>query len=196
MVTFHLFPRLPYELRAKIWEFTVEPRTVELEWKHRDPRYYRRPFFTSPTPVPAILQVYREARYSGLYQMSFCSDVLLPSKGPRYVWVNTEIDIIDIGEFPFQCFQSIAHLIRRLKFTRKESDEIFFHWEVEDVRLFVNVKEIHIVCADGLAAWVDALEYHYWPCGDDNVFFIDPDNSDRVFRGNKGLDTIADMYDT
>ncbi|KAK3396783.1 hypothetical protein B0T20DRAFT_329389, partial [Sordaria brevicollis] len=32
---FRLFPRLPWELRARIWEFTVEPRTVEINVKYK-----------------------------------------------------------------------------------------------------------------------------------------------------------------
>jgi hypothetical protein len=55
------------------------------------------------------------------------------------------------------------------------------------------VEEIHIVCQDGLFSWIGALEEHYWPCGEENVFFIDPDDEDRVFRGDEGLDTIADL---
>ncbi|PVH94049.1 hypothetical protein DM02DRAFT_721470 [Periconia macrospinosa] len=195
MATFHPFPRLPFELRVQIWEMSVEPRTVQLRKKHRDPRYYRHPLWTSTTPVPAVLQVCREARYHGLYQMSFFSDVLAPDLVPRFVWVNLEIDIIDIGEALFEDYQSIAHFFRRLKFTREESNEVYYHWEVHDLRMFVNVKEMYVVCADGLDAWIGALEEHYWPCGDENVFFIDPKDDNRVFRGNEGLDQIADMID-
>jgi hypothetical protein len=52
--TFHPFPRLPFELRAYIWELTVEPRIVEVrvvvkKIEGRPPVRYLR----SPTPAPA-----------------------------------------------------------------------------------------------------------------------------------------------
>jgi hypothetical protein len=57
MATFHPFPRLPFKLRAWIWRLTVELRTIYLEgllaWV--------------PPPVPAALQVCREARNMNLY---------------------------------------------------------------------------------------------------------------------------------
>ncbi|PVI06938.1 hypothetical protein DM02DRAFT_638313 [Periconia macrospinosa] len=177
MATFHSFPRLPYELRAQIWEYTIEPRTVQLKMKRRDPRY-----FTSATPVPPLLQVCRETRYYGRYQMSFSI---------RYVWLCPEIDIIDIGEACFGDFQAIAHLFRRLKFKREESDDFYYHAQVRELGMFVNVKEIYVVCAGGLDAWIGALDQeHHWPCRKEDVFFIDPNDDDRVFRGAKGLEMI------
>jgi hypothetical protein len=63
MATFHPFLRLPYELRTCVWKLTVEPRTVRV-----DVQDY---FLASATPVPAVLQVCREARNYGLYQKAF-----------------------------------------------------------------------------------------------------------------------------
>lgn len=51
------------------------------------------------------------------------------------------------------------------------------------------------MCADGLFAWLDALEEHYWPCGNDNVFFIDPDDGEQTFRGPEGQNRIGEMYE-
>ena len=81
MTAFHLFPRLPWELRARIWELTVEPRTVEVIVKYElvmvtNDMRTRYDFGTDPdkifwiyvlrlrssTPVPAPLQACREAR--------------------------------------------------------------------------------------------------------------------------------------
>ena len=83
MTTFHLFPFLPFELRAQIWEMTVEPRTVEVsvvsytlmdatappDWRGIRQRRASRP--VSPTPVPATLHVCQEARNLRLYQQAF-----------------------------------------------------------------------------------------------------------------------------
>ena len=71
MTAFRPFPHLPYELRMQIWEMTVEPRIVNAELTHQTPtdRAY---YLTSSTPVPAVLQAYRETRNYGLYQKAFC----------------------------------------------------------------------------------------------------------------------------
>lgn len=49
------------------------------------------------------------------------------------------------------------------------------------LRDFVNVREIrHVVCADGLGAWHCASEERYWPCGVENLCFVNPDDSSTV----------------
>ncbi|KAK2047628.1 hypothetical protein LZ31DRAFT_551200 [Colletotrichum somersetense] len=81
--TFHPFPRLPAELRARIWELTVEPRIVDVRvvWHRPSPvsqegsepgaravadwtveRPPPRRHLRSCTPAPAQLQTCREAR--------------------------------------------------------------------------------------------------------------------------------------
>lgn len=70
MAAFHPFLRLPYELRMRIWEMTVEPRIVNAELTHQTSTD-RAPYLTSSTSVPAVLQVCREARNHGLYQKAF-----------------------------------------------------------------------------------------------------------------------------
>lgn len=111
------------------------------------------------------------------------------------MWANLETDIIDIGESSFREVVRVAPQINRLKFEREVSQECVYYWELEELRAFVNVKEIHIVCADGLLAWLGAFEEHYWPCGVENVYLIDPDDESRVFRGPDGLGKIAEMLD-
>ncbi|KAK1778230.1 hypothetical protein QBC45DRAFT_414813 [Copromyces sp. CBS 386.78] len=94
MTTFHPFPRLPPELRLRIWELTVEPRTVDfriadtertmgfrIEAINGTPNNVVQ--LRSSTPPPATLQACREARNhlsSGggrrvLYEQVFCDMV-------------------------------------------------------------------------------------------------------------------------
>lgn len=112
----------------------------------------------------------------------------------RYVWVDFATDTIDIGESMFDSFKPVASSIQHLRFAREMQAEWFYHTEVEDVKYFVNAKEIWVVPLDGLFSCVGATEEHYWPCGDESVFFIDPDNRERVFRGPDGEDEIDTMY--
>lgn len=112
----------------------------------------------------------------------------------RYVWVDFAIDTIDIGRSMFVSFKPVAPSIQRLMITREMQSDWFYYSEVEGVRDFVNAREIWIVPLDGLFSCVGATEDHYWPCGEDNVFFIDPDNRERVFRGPDGEDEIDTLY--
>lgn len=191
-----IFSSLPYELRAQIWEMTVEPRTIEVKIRH-EKRGARRSYVRSATPVPAVLQVCREARNYGLYQKVF-SEIATPGKGAQYVWANLESDIIDIGTSYLEAYTPVASQIRKLKMDREISvsyeGEFFSHWENDELRKFTNIKEIHVVCVDGVRAWLGAFEQIYWPCGNDNVFFIDRDDPDLVFRGEGGLDQIVAAY--
>ncbi|KND87881.1 hypothetical protein TOPH_07527 [Tolypocladium ophioglossoides CBS 100239] len=119
MATFYLFPRLPFELRARIWELTVEPRTVEVGFKRSKGTYGLVLHVASSTPVSAVLQACHEARNQGLYQQAF--------------------------------FRAIPR----------------------DLEKFFNLEEIHVICEDGLWAWQEAWECVGWPCGGENVRFID-----------------------
>lgn len=112
----------------------------------------------------------------------------------RYVWVNFDIDTIDIAKSAFTAFEPVAKFIQLLRFEREMQSEYFYYDEVKDVQDFVNVKEIHILPLDGLRACVGATEEHLWPCGEENVFYIDPHDSTRVFRGGDGEDEIVELY--
>ncbi|KAI0437847.1 hypothetical protein F4803DRAFT_570362 [Xylaria telfairii] len=199
MAAFHPFPRLPAELRAQIWEMTVAPRIVEVRITYRasplssdssSTNTATVPHLMSLTPVPEILQTCQEARNQGLYQQAFSELAAPDGEGLRYVWLNLEIDIISIGTTIFAALEPVALLIQRLRLERENSDESFFHFESNDLGIFVNVKEIHVVCADGLRAWNNAPDAHYWPCARENLFFIDPDNGNMM-----GSDELEAMYD-
>ncbi|KAF2710053.1 hypothetical protein K504DRAFT_490270 [Pleomassaria siparia CBS 279.74] len=168
---------------------TVEPRVVNVECRGLTPTY-QRCYLISSTPVPAVLRACQEARRHGLYQKAF-SEIAVLGYGSQYVWAHLDIDIIDIGRSLFEVFRPVAQLVHRLKFEREMQSEWFYYDEVDDVQDFINTKEIYIVPSDGLSTWVGATEEHYWPCGDDNVFYIDPDDSERVFRGGDGEGEIS-----
>jgi hypothetical protein len=181
MSTFQPFPRLPLELRHQIWRNTVEPRTVEVSIDRRTHRFL---FLTSPTPVPGPLQCCREARneLQGLYQQTFFDVNTRIGPERRYVWLNMDIDMVDIGASEFRDFESIQSAVKRLKFERENSNEAFYHAESRDLLKFVSVEELHIVCADGFWMWSEALDEHAWPCADDKLVFIDALDG-RVARG-------------
>ncbi|OAL44476.1 hypothetical protein IQ07DRAFT_241482 [Pyrenochaeta sp. DS3sAY3a] len=184
--------RLPYELRMQIWEMTVEARTVAIRVAYEGPTKSD-PCLRSSTPAPAVLSVCQESRNHGLYQKVFFERAGSPSAGVRYIWLNQEIDVLDISEEALERFRPFAAMIHRLRMERPYY-HFFYDWEGDELEYFVNLKEIHIVCQDGLRAWRDALEDHQWPCGEENVFFIDPVENDRIYRGSEGLDRATRDY--
>lgn len=168
MSSFYPFPRLPIELRLQIWEMTVEPRTVDVQVSWMNGVHLR-----SATPVPAILHACREARNHGLYKKAFSE--VDTSQEQRYVWLNLDIDLVDIGTSHFTYLKSVAPFIKWLKFERENTDEYFFHTESRQLKWFANVKEIHVVCADGFWRWGGTVDNgpHEWPCPAENLFFTD-----------------------
>ncbi|EUC33675.1 hypothetical protein COCCADRAFT_95371 [Bipolaris zeicola 26-R-13] len=182
MTTFRPFPRLPLELREQIWKDTVEPRTVDVRRFQAWPQHYGR--LVSSTPIPAILQSCREARNLGLYKKVFFEGEEAESSKTeqRYVWMDLDIDIMDIGTSKFDHYKHIAPAVKRLKFERENTDEYFYFHEVLEMMQFINVEEIHIVCADGFWNWGGALHEHNFPCADEKLLFIDALDG-RVARG-------------
>lgn len=66
LTTFHSFPRLPKELRLRIWGFAYSPRTVVV---HR--RFIRETdteYLFSPVPVPGVLHACSESRFEALHR--------------------------------------------------------------------------------------------------------------------------------
>ncbi|KAH6854544.1 hypothetical protein B0I37DRAFT_422131 [Chaetomium sp. MPI-CAGE-AT-0009] len=187
MATFHLFPLLPFELRALIWELTVEPRTVKVGVVYRNaigaastlPKSGQPatvPHVCSPTRVPPTLQVCREARGLRLYQQAF-SEISPAGTAERrlyYVWLNLEIDRVFVeATTRLESLEPVAPLIKRLKAMLYFQEVADDHLKFGGLAAFVNAREIDIICLDGVRAWWYAREAVPWPC--ENVIFIDWD---------------------
>lgn len=232
MFPFPQFPRLPREVRLRIWEMTVEPRIVEVrvEYSKKDYDYdmvtkrFNKvspeegdvfPLFSS-TPVPAPLQACREARNhlgGNYYQKAFqdlpiarhAGEELeldekdpeqrtepgpnLDDKEPRhYVWVNFDLDMLSIGPSLFRHFSSYAPKIKALRFQRDLDEDVVDISDLRRISSFVNVKELHIVCAYGqdVYDWAGVeteLEMKF-PIPRWDVLVIDP-----------GYELIVDAYE-
>jgi hypothetical protein len=106
--TFHLFGRLPPEIRYMIWKTACsEPRLIELTWKLLV-KGFNRGFWTAhhyyhATPnsskVPAILHALQEARGEALrfYQRRYFTNETNGSQETKHVYFNPRVDIIYFG---------------------------------------------------------------------------------------------------
>jgi hypothetical protein len=173
MSTFHPFPRLPFELRAQIWEETVKPRVVRVEVAidHLDNSYLK-----TSTPAPAPLHACQEARNARLYQKSFTELANPNGAGQQYVWLNLDIDVISIGRTQTPYYKPVAHLIQRLRFER-----VYVPFtQAYKLLWFDNLKELHIVAVEGLWRWNRDWERIQWRCGHENIWMIDPDDGRTI----------------
>lgn len=186
--TFHLFPLLPWELRALIWEHTVEPRTVNVHAKRylvnhntsedpvNSPVYAR---LVSATPVPAVLHACREARNIGLYQKGLSEVEVVPEGGERrYLWLNYDIDTIDFGEDDLCYYRLAAHFVKRLKCRRRATHGP----DVSSFNNFKNLIEAHIDCVngDGLNQWFWTYAPFELSCDRRNIHLIKSENNNRT----------------
>jgi hypothetical protein len=160
---------------------------------------------SSSTPIPGPLQTCREARNARLYQRVFSELPELPepkktkkttgkatstsfveiSEPPpkpyapvyeqRYFWINLDIDTVDIGETYFSFFEPVAHLIKRLRFTRDVTEEYWYHTESRELRIFTNLIEIQVAVesSDFMVRWHGASIEYFWPCGEENVVVVE-----------------------
>lgn len=108
----------------------------------------------SKTPVPAPLQTCREARSLGLYQkcLSEAEDVPEGSER-RYVWLNLDIDMLELRIDDIANFVPVAESVTRIKF----AGTFFKSFRIHGIfRSFPNLKEAHLCCLRGaftLGSW-------------------------------------------
>lgn len=231
--TFHPFPNLPTELRARIWELTVESRIVEVrvvyrqpdpanitriepslrvaDWRAKLPPPMRH--LRSSTPPPAQLQTCHEARRhltthsdtstEGRYEKAFSEIATRPYDGfdavpdgdperERYVWFNFDKDTMSIGDTDMHDFWAVARQVRRLRLERALSNEYFSRTEsLLFARLFRNVSEVHLVCLEGIRSGYLVTEDTEFPCGPENVYFVDPEAMGGTIMNSVDLDAMV-----
>jgi hypothetical protein len=103
--TFHPFPKLPIELRLRIWNLTMEPRVIRAKWDNDfDDKDCKQIYVLAAGPVPRALLASKESRDEA--KRRYC---LVKSRLPfhsRYsceensIWINLDIDTIYFVNFP------------------------------------------------------------------------------------------------
>lgn len=108
----------------------------------------------------------------------------------QYIYLHWEMDTISIGTCLLACFETIAPLIKTLKFERDMDNEWWERFESQKLPSFENVETIHVMVSSGqnVEWWHGTSEDIPWPCGPENVFITD---EQRTMR----LTDVEDMCD-
>lgn len=177
--SFTLFMYLPFELRARVWELAVEPRTVKVGPYQKPPSYDlatgEMGEIPVPSlgaiPVPAIVQVCREARRQGPYQTIFenLNFVSTESAKRRHVWFSPEFDLLEVEHISTCSHMEFAPQVRRLKLVRK------FPCAPDFVLLqkCTNLKELHLVPRHSAYDWCEIFARFPPFCGLERIFMVD-----------------------
>ncbi|KAJ4302589.1 hypothetical protein N0V88_002739 [Collariella sp. IMI 366227] len=202
--TFHAFPHLPFELRARIWELTVEPRLVEVRVVHHDPSPVRatdRDAWTdgwmkrrlppvrhvrSPTPVPAQLHTCREARE----RLS-----LHPHGGYQKA-------LGEIATTPYDGFDPVPE-----DDPQRELDRyVWLNFAVDMVSIGkTDLRDFRAVAhqvrrlrlerpfpTPSMRSGYRVTDDIYFPCEPENVFFVDPQEMGGKMMSSVDLDAMMD----
>lgn len=102
--TFHLFPKLPPELRTRIWEYALPPgrlvRIFYTEIYYPSGTYSDEDLgqttFTSNTPAPALLHACAESRIVALRVYKLC---LGTAQSPAAIYLDLSVDTLYFGRF-------------------------------------------------------------------------------------------------
>ncbi|KAH7320964.1 hypothetical protein B0I35DRAFT_428239 [Stachybotrys elegans] len=154
---FHQFSRLPAELRLRIWDLTeAEPRIVDVYSAPNNRTFKAMVYVRSRTRPPALLHACGDSRRSAiarsLYVKAFCS-----GSQPRYTWVNFDMDMFHFKPIFFACATPEKPLIQRMRI-EGPFDENFLYFSALELKDFVSIKEVHVVCTDGLRSWRQAVD--------------------------------------
>jgi hypothetical protein len=172
MATFHLFPRLPLELRMEIWE-----RAVIKERVLRVLQLRPNGFFQSPTPNPAVTKTCQESRKYCSYQKAF-----IVHESPRYIWTCFDTDIVQMTSSLMSQLakgdslekREIQHFRLDLMSDTWDLSESFYYYHSHRIRDFPKLERCDILVYDGLRNWGEFIKDTYWgACQKSNVRFID-----------------------
>ncbi|QYS99726.1 hypothetical protein H0G86_006845 [Trichoderma simmonsii] len=176
MSTFHPFPRLPIELRLRIWSLTAFPRIVHVK-RQCIGEYgeFRLQYMATSTPCPPVVQVCQESRRQAPYRRAFTTGA-----EPRYIWVNFESDMIcNDGSDDLLNLEPHQQDIQRLRLPIDDDlayDYITIHGD-QEFKKFTNIKEIHIAVELQFAGFsIEFLAATVNKCfngNDDKVKFLD-----------------------
>ncbi|KAK0669494.1 hypothetical protein QBC41DRAFT_319779 [Cercophora samala] len=116
----------------------------------------------------------------------------------RYIYINWERDVVSIGRcnerwmmggeagMELEDIEPVAHLVRKLMYEREYSDEMYVRFEIQELKMFTRLEELHIVTRDEFPHWQWASS-EFWPCDEENVW---------VYEDADVYDDYGKLYET
>ncbi|ETS81737.1 hypothetical protein PFICI_06739 [Pestalotiopsis fici W106-1] len=127
MATFHPFPRLPVELRHRIWDMSLQAREVTVHPVY-GPNVVK--YYSSSAKPPSVLHACRESR---LYLQASYVQAFREGSEPRYLWVYFELDTIRISQGKLLSICTQWDSIRQLAIECTDYNA-FMDYEIEDIQ--------------------------------------------------------------
>lgn len=161
---FHLFSRLPLELRIQIWEHAAFERLLIINGN----RHYG---WWSPTPTPAVTRVCRESRKYASYRRHFMGARKHPE---RYIWMHPANDIIQIHPRWLGDLRTESDKVTKLRVDISDcklwtAGNFFFEhggnletYPYIEGATFPGLKKVDIVVAGELARWTNSFDDSWW----------------------------------
>ncbi|KAK0102839.1 hypothetical protein ONS95_000963 [Cadophora gregata] len=147
LTSFHLFPKLPTEIRMMIWKLSLEARTVEIQWSET------RGFFTR-VPTPIALRVCKDSRdaVKSKYPLCFGNVLYKPS-----TVFNFSLDTLYVDQdLQHQAFYFLASL--SAEEVAKMQSLAVDHFLNEDFDIGVKIEWDLIAAYRKLASSMPALQ--------------------------------------
>lgn len=162
--TFHLFPRLPLELRIQVWESAVFDRLMMINGN------VARGYW-SPTPVPPVTRACCEARKYSSYRKHF---TVSRKHTERYFWMNPVCDIIQIRPILIRFLRMESQKVTRLRidlsYNKLWIAEEFYWQHGSDLETFPDLenasfpdlRSVDTLVAGELALWTNSFDDSWW----------------------------------
>jgi hypothetical protein len=193
---FHLFPRLPTELRLQIWKFAaVLPRvlTVRSVSSNLSVQPKRVEYFYSPDPAPAMFLACQESRLEALplYTKAFSAG----TTPPRYISANFTVDTIKIDDYSLSGIMVAERQLIRWLVVESVSAGLYHYYRFGEFRGFRNLEEVDILVSEEISQWegtINHFRYHMtaqycgledWECP-----------SIRIFQPETGVEMNSQKY--
>ncbi|KAH7626174.1 hypothetical protein B0T09DRAFT_272639 [Sordaria sp. MPI-SDFR-AT-0083] len=172
-----------------IWEFTIQPREVDLRVGSRRIQGKLRKHLLSRTRVPAILQVCQESQYLGLYKQAFTNIPLrTPDLQLKYFWVNWELDTLAVNttDLYYLRHEIIQNSVQRLDIDRTRLYPGF----IQHLQAFIKLKKRYLHGPVTSGRFLRVFRKNPLPCCQRNIIIH---NTDRWGTFNSiELDEIWD----
>lgn len=163
-ISFEPFPRLPAELRLKIWSLaltSLPPQTFGITTRNiRKPHKHHITIIHATTPPPSLFHANQEARLKALEHYSQIPSTKISTlrsaqdypPDNKYVFINFSIDIFSVERISYDIPYDPSEALKRIQHLKTVAkDVVFFGEEFQDAHLsrLDALKEVEVSLLEG-----------------------------------------------